>query len=806
MNPDQPSREQIEARLTALLLGELPAAEAELLRWTISRDPELQKLHDHLKLTIGFVREAMKNPTGAPLDKETPLKLPQERRQTLLAHFKTVRPQPPQKLSWLRPIKVSPFIPALVAITIIAVLAAMLLPVLQRAKTRGMATLGKSEQESAINNMRQTTAAVDEWELEQKKSKSVHDLPASPSEDQSAKRNPQEPKVQPPQVQIALPNTESSQTGSEELAGVYSDGTVGYVNAGTVRSMPNASGLAMKTEKDFTFAPGGAAAPPYQSAVPLQPFLLAPPPPASAAPQVETETASSAPVVEAPRAYQKSPMNWAYSANDSAPQATSSIPPVPAGGTYNVAAAGNLPQVVENQNAVPVLGDVPTLGALSASKAENPPASLALMPPRLRQQYGQRNGAVNEAQSQPAWSSVTPIPGASITEALAPQPASAAPLQPEVQTTPTVTGWNIGVSAAAASPAANNAMEPIPNGLVASQDEKYKNVVNGTTSFGESKREMQNANAVVQNGNTPVVGSSPGPSGAWSANDLHLKVGNFGLADAASQRLQARGEAGSVNGSISKNNFNARFQFDVPTDSIANAVAVDKFTARVAASGQSGLTTREKPNAKNDLDKWALPPLSQQQYVQLDGDRNLGALRSVKQADTPLTLPPPTAPTPQPEIQTTDNAFSTFSMNVNDVSFKLAMASLQKGQMPDPASIRSEEFINAFDYHDPEPLQGEPLAFTSDRARDPFAQERDLLRFSIKAAAAGRQGGRALNLVLLLDTSGSMERADRVAIIREALRVLSAQLQPQDTVSVVTFARTARLGGRHARKSGGSDA
>jgi secreted protein with Ig-like and vWFA domain len=48
-------------------------------------------------------------------------------------------------------------------------------------------------------------------------------------------------------------------------------------------------------------------------------------------------------------------------------------------------------------------------------------------------------------------------------------------------------------------------------------------------------------------------------------------------------------------------------------------------------------------------------------------------------------------------------------------------------------------------------------------------------------------------LVLLLDTSGSMERADRVAIIREAMRVLATQLHPQDTISVVTFARTARL-------------
>src|SRR6185369_4958903 len=83
--------------------------------------------------------------------------------------------------------------------------------------------------------------------------------------------------------------------------------------------------------------------------------------------------------------------------------------------------------------------------------------------------------------------------------------------------------------------------------------------------------------------------------------------------------------------------------------------------------------------------------------------------------------------------------------------------------------------------------------FASERARYPFAHNRDLLRFSIKTAAAGREAGRPLNLVLLLDTSGSMERADRVAIIREALRVLAKQLQAQDMVSVVTFARTPRL-------------
>ena len=152
-----------------------------------------------------------------------------------------------------------------------------------------------------------------------------------------------------------------------------------------------------------------------------------------------------------------------------------------------------------------------------------------------------------------------------------------------------------------------------------------------------------------------------------------------------------------------------------------------------------------------------------------------------------------TAAIPQPEVATADNAFSTFSLNVSDVSFKLAAASLEKGQMPDPATVRSEEFINAFDYRDPEPTGSAPIAFAWERARYPFAHDRDLVRLSIKTAASGRQPGRPLNRVLLLDNSGSMERADRLRIRQECLRVLAGQLRPEDRVSVVAFARTARL-------------
>jgi len=204
----------------------------------------------------------------------------------------------------------------------------------------------------------------------------------------------------------------------------------------------------------------------------------------------------------------------------------------------------------------------------------------------------------------------------------------------------------------------------------------------------------------------------------------------------------------------------------------------------------------------------AMPPTEKTSHAaeyRLDGPTS-GALYRLSQNDEFLARKVPAAPPVfQGEIQAVTNAFSTFSLNVSDVSFNLARATLSSGHMPDAAQIRSEEFVNAFDYRDPEPAPGAPIAFAWDRAAYPFAHNRDLLRFSVKTAAQGRQTGVPLNVVLLLDKSGSMERADRVAITRQALAVLASQLHEQDTLSVVVFARTARLwaDGLRGDKAGG---
>lgn len=145
------------------------------------------------------------------------------------------------------------------------------------------------------------------------------------------------------------------------------------------------------------------------------------------------------------------------------------------------------------------------------------------------------------------------------------------------------------------------------------------------------------------------------------------------------------------------------------------------------------------------------------------------------------------------EVTAAQVPFSTFSLHVSDVSFKLARASLERGQWPDSNRIRIEEFVNAIDYGDPIPSQTERVACRIEQAIHPFLQQRNLLRVSMRTAATGRASGTPLRITFLLDNSGSMERIDRRQTVRRAFQVLAGQLQPGDEVNVISFASQPRL-------------
>ena len=145
------------------------------------------------------------------------------------------------------------------------------------------------------------------------------------------------------------------------------------------------------------------------------------------------------------------------------------------------------------------------------------------------------------------------------------------------------------------------------------------------------------------------------------------------------------------------------------------------------------------------------------------------------------------------EVAADVEAFSTFSLHVSDVSFKLAQAALARGEWPDASQIRVEEFVNAFDYGDPMPSQSEKVACRLEQCVHPFLQQRNLLRVSLRTAAAGRSSNVPLRLTLVLDNSGSMERPDRQQTVRRAFALLAGHLTSIDQVTVISFARQPRL-------------
>jgi len=145
------------------------------------------------------------------------------------------------------------------------------------------------------------------------------------------------------------------------------------------------------------------------------------------------------------------------------------------------------------------------------------------------------------------------------------------------------------------------------------------------------------------------------------------------------------------------------------------------------------------------------------------------------------------------EVAAAKEPFSTFSLHVSDVSFRLAQAALARGEAPEPDRIRPEEFYNAFDYGDPAPAASEKIACRIEQAAHPFLQQRNLVRIAMKVPATGRGAGQPLRLTVLLDTSGSMEREDRAAALHRAMEVLVSLLGPNDRVTLVGFARQPRL-------------
>jgi Ca-activated chloride channel family protein len=143
--------------------------------------------------------------------------------------------------------------------------------------------------------------------------------------------------------------------------------------------------------------------------------------------------------------------------------------------------------------------------------------------------------------------------------------------------------------------------------------------------------------------------------------------------------------------------------------------------------------------------------------------------------------------------QASRDSQATFSIDVDTASYARTRGLLRSSRLPDAGEVRVEEFLNYFDYKYPGPETGDdgpglPFAVDFEGAPSPFGEGLHMLRVGLQAGWIENEVRPAANLVFLIDTSGSMDSAEKIGLVQQSLEVLLNELRPDDTVAIVTYA------------------
>ncbi|MEM7522587.1 MAG: von Willebrand factor type A domain-containing protein [Pseudomonadota bacterium] len=183
----------------------------------------------------------------------------------------------------------------------------------------------------------------------------------------------------------------------------------------------------------------------------------------------------------------------------------------------------------------------------------------------------------------------------------------------------------------------------------------------------------------------------------------------------------------------------------------------------------------------------------------LHSSENLTVLQSqaLRRSSDAVRIEPPArdrfaAADANPVKLVTDAPVSTFSVDVDTAAYAWVRRSLRDGRLPDPASVRVEEMVNYFAYDYAQPASAErPFSVATSLTAAPWAEGRQILRVGLRGFEP--EAPPRMNYTFLVDTSGSMNREDKLPLLLTSLRLLLDGLSPDDTVALVTYAGSSTI-------------
>src|SRR5581483_300860 len=148
---------------------------------------------------------------------------------------------------------------------------------------------------------------------------------------------------------------------------------------------------------------------------------------------------------------------------------------------------------------------------------------------------------------------------------------------------------------------------------------------------------------------------------------------------------------------------------------------------------------------------------------------------------------------PNGVVSVAEHPVSTFSIDVDTASYGLVRRILTNGRLPVRDAVRVEEMVNYFPYNYPAPEnRAQPFRLTTTIMPSPWSADKRLLHIALRGYDIQRAERPRANVVLLIDTSGSMEPDDRLPLLQQGFRLFAQQLRDDDRVAIVTYAGEAR--------------
>jgi Ca-activated chloride channel family protein len=138
----------------------------------------------------------------------------------------------------------------------------------------------------------------------------------------------------------------------------------------------------------------------------------------------------------------------------------------------------------------------------------------------------------------------------------------------------------------------------------------------------------------------------------------------------------------------------------------------------------------------------------------------------------------------------TEKPVSTFSIDVDTASYANVRRLLNQGAFPPSGAVRVEEMTNYFSYNYVQPKNG-PFSVYTEVAPSPFNAQKNLIHIGIQGNKMQGATRPEANLVFLLDVSGSMNSPAKLGLLKNALKMLSKQLNENDSVAIVVYAGAA---------------